>query len=200
MSPIAFLDPSTWPRKDGIAYGDQVNRTTELARLLLARGHRIVVCTSDTPDMRPATELYETLAADAPDADLGLAVTTIPDGATRDVRAADMAIASRLHGLILANIAGTPTIALSYDWKVDMHMRMVGLGDFVHPIETFDPHAVLTSVDAMLANREEILTDLSARCEALGQAVRAQYADVFRYLRLRSRLATRAPRRRCRGR
>ena len=48
---------STWPRKDGIAYGDQVNRTTELARLLLARGHRIVVCTSDKPDMNPAKEL-----------------------------------------------------------------------------------------------------------------------------------------------
>ena len=180
VSPIAFLDPSTWPRKDGIAYGDQVNRTTELARLLLARGHRIVVCTSDTPDMRPATELYEALVADAPGADLGLAVTTSPTELLETFAAADIAIASRLHGLILANIAGTPSIALSYDWKVDVHMRMVGLGDFIHPIETFDPHAVLTSVDTMLANREEILTDLSARCKALGQAVHAQYADVFR--------------------
>ena len=179
VSPIAFLEPSTWPRKDGIAYGDHVNRTTELARLMLARGYRIVVCTSDTPDMKPATELYETLAADAPNAELRLAVTTTPTELLETFATADMAIASRLHGLILANIAGTPTIALSYDWKVDMHMRMVGLGDFVYPIESFDPRAVLGSAEAMLENREEIIANLSARCESLGDAVRAQYGNVF---------------------
>jgi polysaccharide pyruvyl transferase WcaK-like protein len=179
VSPIAFLDPATWPRKDDAAYGDQLNRTIELTRLLLERGLRVIVCTSDKPDLKPATTLYDALAAEHHSGTLEFSLTSGPVDLLEAFGRADIAIASRLHGLILANIAGTPTIALSYDWKVDVHMRMVGLEDFVHPIESFEPSHVLASVDTLFSNREEVVAALSARCELLSQAVRAQFVDVF---------------------
>jgi hypothetical protein len=56
---------------------------------------------------------------------------------------------------------------------------MVGLEQFVYPIETFEPSDVIASVETLLANRAEIATAMAARCELLGDTVRAQYVEVF---------------------
>jgi polysaccharide pyruvyl transferase WcaK-like protein len=45
--------------------------------------------------------------------------TSTPSELLEAFAAADVAVASRLHGLILANLAGVPTDAHSYDLKVD---------------------------------------------------------------------------------
>jgi polysaccharide pyruvyl transferase WcaK-like protein len=91
----------------------------------------------------------------------------------------DVVVASRLHGLILANLRGKPTVALSYDWKVDEHMRAIGLERYAFPIGRFEPEAVAAAVDEILGERERLSADVAARCEALAGAVRAQFAEVF---------------------
>jgi polysaccharide pyruvyl transferase WcaK-like protein len=93
--------------------------------------------------------------------------------------AAHVAVASRLHGLILANLAGTPTVALSYDWKVDEHMRTMGLERYTFPIDTFDPEEVAAAVDEMLARRDTLAEAVVARCKARAAEVSVQFDRVF---------------------
>ncbi len=38
----------------------------------------------------------------------------------------DLMVASRLHSVLLAQLVGTPVLALSYDRKVDVQMESVG--------------------------------------------------------------------------
>jgi len=181
LSPIAYLDPVAWPAKDARAYRSSIERTAELARLALARGYDVVLCTSGTPDIRTAADVHELAARDAPPGGgtLRLAETRTP-GELLDVFAgADVAIASRLHGLVIASLAATPQIALSYDWKVDEHMRAIGLERYAFPIGGFEPEAVAAAVDEILGERERLSADVAARCEALAGAVRAQFAEVF---------------------
>jgi polysaccharide pyruvyl transferase WcaK-like protein len=177
ISPIAFLDPVAWPAKDRQTYRSNLRRTAELIGLLLDRGYHVVLCTSDSPDVKSAEEL---VAAVGPGRGrLELADTRTPAEVLDAFARADVGIASRLHGLILANLAAAPAIALSYDWKVDEHMRTMGLERFTFPISSFEPEQVLAAVEEILAERDTLATAVAHRCETLAEAVRAQFHDVF---------------------
>lgn len=185
ISPIAFLDPVAWPAKDVEAYRGNLRRTAELVRLLLRRGYDVVLCTSDTPDVKSAKELLEAAGPgegqDGHDREGTLTHedTSTPSELLEAFAAADVAVASRLHGLILANLAGVPTVALSYDWKVDEHMRAMGLERYTFPIETFAPDEVARAVDEILSERETLAAAVVARCELLAGEVRTQFDEVF---------------------
>jgi polysaccharide pyruvyl transferase WcaK-like protein len=180
ISPIAFLDPVAWPAKDVGRYRSNLDRTAKLAELLAERGFQVVVCTSDTPDVKSAEELGAAVAeASHGKVSIELAQTRTPAELLEAFARADIAIASRLHGLILANLAGTPTVALSYDWKVDEHMRSMDLERYTFPIDTFDPATVAAAIDEMLARRDELAASVAERCELFADAVQAQFAEVF---------------------
>lgn len=72
----------------------------------------------------------------------------------------DLMIGMRLHALILAAAAGVPSVALSYDPKVDAFMQGSGQGDAVYDLAQSDPDALqslLTRVWAERAPRGEAL-------------------------------------------
>ena len=73
-------------------------------------------------------------------------------------------IASRLHGLILANLRGKPTVALSYDWKVEEHMRAMGLERYVRTIDSFDPAETVSVVESAYADRASMGDAILATC------------------------------------
>jgi polysaccharide pyruvyl transferase WcaK-like protein len=182
LSPIAFLDPTVWPAKNARAYRSYVSRTADLARQLVARGFHVVLCTSDAPDITTAEQVLR----DASNTDGRPPSGTLEFADTRALadlldcfRSADLAIASRLHGVILANLVGTPTIALSYDWKVDEHMRAMGLERYRFPIGSFDPREVIDAVDDVLSHRDAVAAVVTDRCERLGAQVVAQYQQAL---------------------
>jgi polysaccharide pyruvyl transferase WcaK-like protein len=185
ISPIAFLDPIAWPAKDVHAYRANLLRTARLGQLLLGRGYDVVLCTSDTPDVKSARELIEAIDAPAngvrtgPPGSVALADIHTPAQLLESFVTADVAVASRLHGLILANLAATPTVALSYDWKVDEHMRAMGLERYTFPIDAFDPEEVVAAIEEMLAQRKVLAADVAARCDTFAGDVRAQFELVF---------------------
>ena len=181
ISPIAFLDPVAWPAKDANRYRFGLHKTAELAVLLINKGYDVLVCTSDTPDVKSASELRRAVSDIDPQrsSQISYADTRTPKRLLETFGRADVAIASRLHGLILANLAGAPTIALSYDWKVDEHMRTVGLERFVFPIGTFEPSLVVAAVDEIIADHERIAAMIAEQCATLAAEVDSQFEDVF---------------------
>ena len=184
ISPMAFLDPATWPAKDASAYRSAVERTGALARRLVQRGYHVTLCTSDTPDIKTAEEVFETAsqhdAAEQRSGVLELADTRSLASLLECLRSADLVIASRLHGLILANLVGAPTIALSYDWKVDEHMRDMGLARYIFGLETFEPRDVVRASDEALAQGGNLSAAIVKRCGRLSTKVVEQYGVALR--------------------
>jgi polysaccharide pyruvyl transferase WcaK-like protein len=183
LSPMAYLDPIAWPAKDPHAYRSSIERTAELTRRLVERGFRVVLCTSDTPDIRSAEEVFRAASVvdggDSGRGTLELADTrALPDLLDR-FRSADVVIASRLHGVILANVVGTPSIALSYNWKVDEHMRVMGLEQYTFPVGSFEPEEVVQTVVDMLARREELGAAIAEQCERFSELVTRQYGEAL---------------------
>jgi polysaccharide pyruvyl transferase WcaK-like protein len=178
LSPIAFLDPASWPAKDRRAYAAYVEQVVTLGRRLLEGGWNVILCTSDSPDIKTADEVYARVLSHSEsrlEGRLVRADTPHLGAFLESLRVADVVIASRLHGVILAHLVGTPTIALSYDWKVDEHMRVMELERYRFPIGSFDANAVTRTAEAMLAEKEALSEAIAARCNAFAVEVLQQY-------------------------
>ena len=76
----------------------------------------------------------------------------------------ELVIGMRLHALILAAACGVPSVALSYDPKVDAFMRASGQGDAVSDLQSSDS-------DAFAALLARVWGERDARAEALRSAL-----------------------------
>ena len=182
LSPIAYLKPGRWPIEDGSAYASYVERVSLLACALTDAGFRVLLCTSDGPDRDALHDVVGRIQEARSDALESGAVLPRDTQTTESLLAcfddADVVIASRLHGLILANIRGKPTVAISYDWKVDEHMRTMELDPYVRPIESFDPDGVVAMTERAYAEREALAGTITATCARFDAELQAQYDAV----------------------
>ena len=72
------------------------------------------------------------------------------------VRGADCVVASRLHGVVLAVVAGAPVIAVSPARKVTRFMRDCGFADFCVEMPQMAPDMLPTLVQRIADNRLEL--------------------------------------------
>jgi polysaccharide pyruvyl transferase WcaK-like protein len=93
---------------------------------------------------------------------------------------ADAVVAARLHGVLLAHVAGTPALALSYERKVRTLMRGMGQDDFCLPIDDLRPEVGHERLRGLLAQRDDIAAAIRRRVEELRTEVESQYDRVFR--------------------
>jgi polysaccharide pyruvyl transferase WcaK-like protein len=74
------------------------------------------------------------------------------DGYLEEVRYARVVVASRLHALILAFVAGTPVVAISYARKVERQLQDMQLAEFVLDLRTVNAPELLATLDRALSN------------------------------------------------
>ncbi len=72
-----------------------------------------------------------------------------------NIASCDLMIGMRLHALILAAAAGVPSVALSYDPKVDAFMQGSGQGDAVYDLSRSDPDALQGLLSRVWSERVE---------------------------------------------
>lgn len=75
----------------------------------------------------------------------------------------DLLVSTRLHGAILALMAGTPVLPIAYEFKTDEVMQEAGLGEFVC--------GICATGGELVAATEQLLTELPARRPALAATV-----------------------------
>ena len=96
-------------------------------------------------------------------------------------KSAKMAIGMRLHLLIYAFAANTPSIGLAYDPKVESVMKYFGQDTYLGLLE-FTKLSFTAKADRILANREEICRDLSIRLHELQEKNKANIEFVLKLL------------------
>lgn len=182
LSPIAYRHPDVWPDQDALFFHDYLDKLAALGTDLLARGHRVILLTSDRVDDKVARDLAERMVRraateTAPTAKLILPAST--DELFVLLRQTDVLVASRLHGVILAQIVATPTVALSYDWKVDEQMAIMGMTDYCLPIDGFQTDQALEVIANAGANARSISSTLAANTAAAYERIDKQYTEIF---------------------
>jgi polysaccharide pyruvyl transferase WcaK-like protein len=101
------------------------------------------------------------------------------DEMIREVQAVDYIVASRLHGVILSHRLAKPTLAISYDRKVDTHMGDMGMSEYCLDIHTLESASLIDAFTSLVAHGEAIEARLRQTSAGHAAALKRQYDHVW---------------------
>ena len=186
ISPIAYGDERGWPTPDEDKYRSYLKRLAALAAGLLSTGHDLMLFGTDTPDLLSVQDLKAEITSLASGADMARVhvplVRNLPQlfDALAGVHAV---VASRLHGVLLAQLAAIPVLALSYERKVETHMRALMHERFCLPIDGFDAATASALLSLLSEKRDEISSEIRRAVAERRREVELQYDAVLCPLR-----------------
>jgi polysaccharide pyruvyl transferase WcaK-like protein len=135
ISPMVYMRPGSWPNEKPEDYQRFVALWADLATDRVARGDRVHLFVTDPADMDSVNEVWERLDASTRGGCRIVDVRT-PNALLEFFRGLDVVISSRLHGVLLAIVAGRPVLALSHERKVRTVMRDAGVSEFCVDLTT----------------------------------------------------------------
>lgn len=86
-----------------------------------------------------------------------------PEALRTELARFDLFLATRMHGAILALLAGVPVVAIAYEEKTTDLFRQLGFEAYLHEIESVSADALTRSCREALANAEELRRQVAAR-------------------------------------
>ena len=180
VSPIVYCDPRNWPRQDAAVFEAYVRRLEGVIAWLRQAGHRVVLLSSNRSDGRLAQEIFDRVRDVSAPGPVELAETGEVKSFLCVAGRMDVLVASRLHGILLAHLMGTPVIALSHDRKVDEHMREMGRDDSRLEIERFEPAQFERAFRDTTASASRVRAAITERVAALRRQVLDQFEATLR--------------------
>ena len=183
VSPIAYYDPRFWPVQDVSAYQTYLKRLASFVSWLLCSGYDVVLFpTQIRMDRTAIEELRASVLEDVP--------VSLHDRLTDSkLRTVDeclallsqlaMVVTSRLHGVILSFLAGTPVLAISPANKIDSLMEDMELTEYVLGIREIELPWLVDRFQKLDGNRDTMKNRLQQKVAEYRLAVEAQFDIVF---------------------
>ena len=178
ISPIIYGKPESWPYQNRALYERYLRQMADVVSQLLDRGSLVVLLWSSQADRSAVRDLRERLDAQSKqklDEQL-----YVPDITTwRDLAAmlldVDVLIASRLHSAILGFVAQRPTLAISFDPKVDWVMEDLEQTKYLLQIHDFTAEHVICALDRLWRNREVVTGEIGSYLQRILPTFAPQY-------------------------
>lgn len=171
ISPIAYGRVGTWPTKDEQCYAVYLDAVSRFAAGLTEKGRLVKLFTTSEIDRHAVADMLVAIRG-VPGANMDhveVAATPSLEKLWPVLSSCGSIVASRLHGVILAHRLGVPTLAISFDRKVDAHMHLAGQQEFclnireVHERLLAEKHEILCAIGPRVHER---LKDFFAECQA----------------------------------
>lgn len=183
VNPIAYCDPRAWPVQDEGRYRVYVRHLSAMVQWVLRQGHHVLFFTTDGPDVATLEDVKMMISDPGIDSNtiqtLHVATTESPNNLLKGIAQVDLTIASRLHGVILSHLNGTPVLALSFDPKVDAHMKAVGQDKYCLGIDSLSHDALIERFTALRDARLQIRAHLHSQIREFRQLLDQQYDRIL---------------------
>lgn len=180
VSPMAYAKPGSWPYADEALYERYLQQMVEVVLQLLERQFFLVVVWSALSDQ--GTAVQDLLGLISPESMKRFAGQVYVPTITKwkDLVAllldVDFLVATRLHSVILGLVACKPTVAISFDPKVDWVMEDLGLTEHLLQIRTFKAEDVIENIERAAPRRREITQQIVMYSQRTLSASAHQYA------------------------
>ncbi len=166
ISPIAFAKPGRWPSENAALHDRYLREMAQILSQLLRRDYFLVIVYSSLFD--DESIIPELLARLEDESKHRLAdqlhIPTIDTW--RDLVATlsdvDLLIASRLHSTILGFVSARPTIAISFDPKVDWLMEGLNQTEYLLQFRDFTSKDVIRALDRLQVRRDVVLHQIAS--------------------------------------
>jgi polysaccharide pyruvyl transferase WcaK-like protein len=183
ISPIAYARPGIWPLQDSALYTRYLQQMAAAISQLLEREYFLVIVCSALADKVVIDEIFDRVD---PESKKRLAsqsyipVTETWKDLVASLQDVDFLIASRLHSAILGFASEVPTIAISFDPKVDWVMEDLGQTEYLLQIRNFTANDVIEVLNRIALARKAVVDQIVGyRREALS-ACEQQYDALAR--------------------
>ena len=182
INPMPVYDRRYWHAPDDRRYREYVERLASLASMLRRDGYGVFFFPTQTRDESVIRDILSRLEEDAHETvnrrELVREAKSVSE--LMDVYAeADMIVATRFHGVLLALRAERPVLGICYFRKTRDLLREMGQEACAVDLETFTALDLYERLRALEANRAGALDEIHKRGEAYRADLRAQYAQVF---------------------
>jgi polysaccharide pyruvyl transferase WcaK-like protein len=184
VSPMAYCDPRFWPIKDFSKYQSYLKKLSSFVLWLLRNGYEVVLFpTQVRMDRSAMEELEASVLEDLPrdlHARLSVARIRTVDECLELLSQLRAVVTSRLHGVILSSLVGTPVLALSAASKIDRLMEDMELADYLLSIPRLEMPELIARFQKMEANQEDLRCGIQRKAAEYRSSVEAQFDLVFR--------------------
>lgn len=183
ISPIAYCDPRVWPIRDERRYLAYLYKLAEIVKWLLSHGYRLLLFATDSPDLEVIQDLLRMADISKNSAAIQMLPGPVEQNVDHHLEAvgkADLIVASRLHGVILSHLAGVPVLALSYDAKVDVQMRITDQQDYCMSINALELPAFIERFEALKAAQSREAARLRSIASVFRQQLDSQYDRILK--------------------
>ncbi|MGA0567145.1 polysaccharide pyruvyl transferase family protein [Rathayibacter sp. KR2-224] len=150
---------------------------TALTREFQSRGYQVRLIGGDDGDLEFAHVLSAGLADGTP-----VVEARSPDELVAEMSSAHVVVASRYHTLIMALLAGTPSLSIGYADKHRAILDQLGLPGQHRDIESFDAHEVADAATALAAERTTWTERIDAAIDAARERLDQEWDQVARVL------------------
>jgi polysaccharide pyruvyl transferase WcaK-like protein len=161
-------------------YATYLARTERLARQLLESGYRVHLLIGNRGgDRKPVAHLRKALAGHVAAGSLVASDLLTHDDVLGEIAATDLVIATRFHNVLKALRLGRPVISIGYATKNDDLMREMGLEQYCHHVDNFEPAQVLEQVRSLAAMPRPPVEKLDERVTEYRQALASQFDRIL---------------------
>jgi len=143
----------------------------------------LIVFATDSPDLATIQDMLTSMSDTPKDSD---AILMLPgpfeqsvDNHLEGIGQADLIIASRLHGVILSHLLAIPVLAISFDPKVDAHMKSVKQSGYCLNINALKLDPFIERFEALKAARQREAARLRSAALLFRQALDLQYDRIM---------------------
>ena len=184
VSPMAYCDPRVWPVENPVVYEKYLKTLSQFVLWLLREGYSVALVTTQIRmDRAPLRELKEMILKEASAEEA--ARLSEPEVQTVEqflsfASQLDFFVSSRLHGVVLSFLVGTPVLAFSHSEKIDWLMADLDLSQYCLNIECDDAGELSKRVLAIESNQEILRERIRRKVSEYRASLQSQYDRVFR--------------------
>ena len=175
ISPISYAKPETWPYQDRQLYDRYLSHIVELIGLLSSGNYFVVIVWSSYSDRQVVADLRQLFKAVQPAPEFYVPELASWKELVGILRSVDILIASRLHSIILGTLSQKPTIAVSFDPKVDWVMEDLNQTDYLMQICDFTAGQLAQTIERIQIRRNEVERKLASYQLGIQPVLQKQY-------------------------
>ncbi|HZV60774.1 MAG TPA: polysaccharide pyruvyl transferase family protein [Candidatus Eremiobacteraceae bacterium] len=187
VSPIAYGHPFLWPTRDPENYKRYMEQLGAFISFLVRQSISVTVFSSGNPDEQIFPELWNYLDPALAKEELQrITVSNVNSlsGLLQTLQSFDFVVASRLHGLLLSFLSNKPSIAISYDRKVQCLMNDLDQAAYCVDIRSIRSDDLRVLFAILQKNALLIPGKLRAIRANYNELLEAQYQTVGRIMSL----------------
>jgi polysaccharide pyruvyl transferase WcaK-like protein len=182
VSPIC---KQSWPGASDETYERYLRELAQYVQMAIRSGLNVrFVCSQISMDPEAVTRVTAMIPAGPRDAWSVAEVATFEDF-VREASLADAVVTSRLHGAILALVAGTPVIAVSVARKVNAVMAEAGLNEYCVEASSVDSARLFALLNKAAREGAEVRQRIQASAQRLAGRLPGAYDALVALVRLR---------------